>query len=255
MKNLKLTIITVCLNNLEGLKKTVESVVNQSFEGYEYILIDGGSTDGSLDFIIKNKGIFQSWVSERDLGIYDAMNKGILRATGEYVHFLNAGDTFFNESSLEQLMNVNLCNDIVYTDYAGAGNLKKYIMPEKLSFKFFYSQSLNHQACLIRKRLFEEFEMYNINSPIIADWEFFIKSIILFGASTQYVPQTFILFDFVDSMSNKIENKEFIRDRRLEVLNSYFPLLMEDIKYIEAIESSNTYKILKCITKYRNFFR
>jgi hypothetical protein len=82
----------------------------------------------------------------------------------------------------------------------------------------------------------------------------FIKSIILFGATTQYVPQTFILFDFVDSMSNKLENKELIRYRRLEVLNCYFPLLMEDMKYVEAIESSRTFKIIKCISKLRSFF-
>ena len=91
---MKLSIITVNLNNLEGLKKTYESVVCQTFTDYEWLVIDGGSTDGSREFIEEHQDKFAYWCSEPDKGIYNAMNKGIVRAKGEYLNFMNSGDYF-----------------------------------------------------------------------------------------------------------------------------------------------------------------
>ena len=91
---MKLSIITVNLNNLEGLKKTYESVVSQTFTDYEWLVIDGGSTDGSREFIEQHQDKFAYWCSEPDKGIYNAMNKGIVRAKGEYLNFMNSGDYF-----------------------------------------------------------------------------------------------------------------------------------------------------------------
>jgi glycosyltransferase involved in cell wall biosynthesis len=91
----KLSIITINYNNLEGLQRTVESVVNQTWQEFEYIVIDGGSTDGSADFIESQSETIDYWVSEPDKGIYNAMNKGIAKASGEYLLFLNSGDHLF----------------------------------------------------------------------------------------------------------------------------------------------------------------
>ena len=91
---MKLSIITVNLNNLEGLKKTYESVVCQTFTDYEWLVIDGGSTDGSREFIEQHQDKFAYWCSEPDKGIYNAMNKGIVKAKGEYLNFMNSGDCF-----------------------------------------------------------------------------------------------------------------------------------------------------------------
>ena len=96
----KFSIITVNYNNLEGLKKTVESVKNQTYQKFEYIVIDGGSYDGSLEFIKDNESLLDYWVSEPDSGVYQAMNKGIEKATGEYLLFLNSGDHFCNTKVL-----------------------------------------------------------------------------------------------------------------------------------------------------------
>ena len=113
---LKLSIITINYNNLEGLKRTVESVVNQTWHEFEYIIIDGASNDGSAAYIESQSHHFDYWESEKDSGIYNAMNKGIKVATGEYLLFLNSGDHLFNDSVLEQNHQYLKIYDLVYFD-------------------------------------------------------------------------------------------------------------------------------------------
>ena len=100
--NKKLSIITINYNNQSGLQRTVESIVNQTWKEFEYIVIDGGSTDGSAAYLESQNKIFDYWVSEKDLGIYNAMNKGIKAATGHYLLFLNSGDELLNDKVLAQ---------------------------------------------------------------------------------------------------------------------------------------------------------
>ncbi len=100
--NKKLSIITVNYNNLEGLKKTVKSVVDQTWSEFEYLIIDGGSTDGCLEYIKIKENEIDFWISEPDKGVYHAMNKGIQKATGEYVIFLNSGDHFYKKNVLQK---------------------------------------------------------------------------------------------------------------------------------------------------------
>ncbi|MFT4304766.1 MAG: glycosyltransferase family 2 protein [Candidatus Woesearchaeota archaeon] len=102
----KISIITVVFNNKKGLERTIKSVINQTYKCYEFIIIDGGSTDGTLDVIKKYSKHITTWVSEKDKGIYDAMNKGIKFAKGEYVYFLNSGDFFCNDSVLDKVYNI-----------------------------------------------------------------------------------------------------------------------------------------------------
>ena len=100
---MKLSIITINLNNKEGLQKTIESIVNQTFRDYEFIIIDGGSNDGSIDVIELYKENITYWISEPDKGIYNAMNKGISIAKGEYYYFLNTGDRLISNDVLEKI--------------------------------------------------------------------------------------------------------------------------------------------------------
>lgn len=111
---MKLSIITVNLNNLEGLKKTYDSVVCQTFTDYEWLVIDGGSTDGSREFIEQHQDKFAYWCSEPDKGIYNAMNKGIVRAKGEYLNFMNSGDCFACEETVAEVFGKNRTADILY---------------------------------------------------------------------------------------------------------------------------------------------
>jgi glycosyltransferase involved in cell wall biosynthesis len=251
---ISISIITINLNNAKGLKKTFDSIFCQNFKNFEYIVIDGGSTDGSLNLIQNNIQNINFWISEKDNGIYSAMNKGIKQASGTYVQFLNAGDTYLDNNSLRDFFEAEPSADIVYADYTDADTGELYRMPEQLSFRFFYRKSLNHQATLIKKSLFYEFEFYNEESPIIADWEFFILTIILHGARTQYIPKAFIRFDFSDSMSNKAENQDLIKQRRTLFLQQYFPLVIRDMEYIDDVEQSTTFQLLRFITKMKSIF-
>ena len=112
MKLPKLSIITVNLNNKAGLQKTIESVFSQTFTDYEYLVIDGGSEDGSKELIKKYENKFVYWVSEKDKGIFNAMNKGILKASGEYLLFLNSGDYFYDSAVLDDVFDKAASTDI-----------------------------------------------------------------------------------------------------------------------------------------------
>src|SRR4051812_22804100 len=100
----RLSIITINYNNVSGLRKTVESVVNQTSQDFEYIVIDGGSTDGSVDVLKQYAKKIKYWISEPDKGIYNAQNKGILKATGEYCHFINSGDYLVKNDVIEKML-------------------------------------------------------------------------------------------------------------------------------------------------------
>ena len=116
----KLTIITINYNNLEGLKRTVESVLNQTWQEFEYIVIDGGSNDGSAEYIESQSEHIDYWVSEPDKGIYNAMNKGIAKARGEYLLFLNSGDHLYSAKVLEENYGKIADFDLIYF------NLRKF---------------------------------------------------------------------------------------------------------------------------------
>ena len=115
---MKYSIITVNFNNKEGLRKTIESVIRQSFRDFEYIVIDGGSTDGSADILKEYDAQIDYWVSEPDKGIYNAMNKGIVQAKGEYLNFMNSGDYFYDNQVLQHVADYGYDTDfIVGRDY------------------------------------------------------------------------------------------------------------------------------------------
>ena len=189
----KLSIITINYNNLEGLKRTVESVVNQTWHEFEYIIIDGASNDGSAAYIESQSHHFDYWVSEKDSGIYNAMNKGIKVATGEYLLFLNSGDELIdiealnkNHFHLEEM-------DLIYFDINVISDttsfIKKY--PKFLSFTFLYDDTIHHQSTFIRKSLFNKIGYYDEKLKIVSDWKFFIVALIKENASYKYINATF----------------------------------------------------------------
>lgn len=181
----KLSIITINFNNSTGLKKTIESVVHQSFTDYEYIIIDGGSNDGSVDWIKRCSDKLNYWVSEPDKGIYNAMNKGIRKATGEYCLFLNSGDQLTEPNILNQVFALPFSEDFVYGNTLYDNMCQSY--PGKISLTYLISKSLPHQSTLIKKSLFESIGLYNEENRIISDWEFVLKAIHLHSCSYKYL--------------------------------------------------------------------
>lgn len=175
----KLSIITINYNNFEGLKKTIESVVNQTWQEFEYIIIDGGSNDGSAAYIESQSEHIDYWVSEPDQGVYYAMNKGIEVVRGEYLLFLNSGDILNNDNVLFALKkSLLLDRDIVYgdlwiVDEKGKEFRNRY--PDFIDFSFLKQTSLGHPSTVIKKELFQTYGLYRTDLKIVSDWAFFVK--------------------------------------------------------------------------------
>lgn len=191
---MKLSIITINLNNREGLKKTIESVFAQTFKDFEYIVIDGGSTDGSRELIEQNADRFAYWVREPDSGIYNAMNKGIVKAKGEYVLMLNSGDWLANENVLESMVphldgtdivqgNLLISQDGEWLKISGYGR-------SDLTFRDAYNGVFLHQASFIRKALHDQYGLYDETWRIAGDTAFFLKTLGFGDATFKYVDVT-----------------------------------------------------------------
>ena len=176
---MKISIITINLNNKDGLRKTIESVVNQTvFDKVEYIIIDGGSTDGSKELIEQHKDKLYYWCSEPDKGIYNAMNKGITVSTGDYLLFLNSGD-YLSENNVLEMVFPYLEYDFVYGNELKVNERNKSPYeakyPDKLDESFFRRTSLPHQSTFIKAELLKE-KPYSETFKIISDWKFFIEA-------------------------------------------------------------------------------
>lgn len=187
----KLSIISVCFNNKDGLIKTIESVRNQTYKDYEFIVIDGGSKDGSKDVIEANKGILSYWCSEPDGGIYQGMNKGIDHAKGEYCLFLNSGDWLADNKVLFEVFNNGYDEDILYGNVLKVKGRKKRIITysKHLTFKDFYqvTPAVHHQASFIKRSMFVEYGKYREDTYMNADWCFFFKTIVQNNVTTRHL--------------------------------------------------------------------
>ena len=187
---MKLSIITINKNNALGLEKTIVSVVNQNFKDFEYIVIDGQSEDSSVDIIRKYSNRITYWVSENDTGIYNAMNKGIEKAKGEYLLFLNSGDFLVNNFVLMNVFTEKrnadfLCCNIQYSEGGKIVHTTK--LPDKITFGTLYFQGLPHQATFIKRDTFTKYGLYCEDYKYIADIEYWYRCIILNCCSTQVI--------------------------------------------------------------------
>jgi len=231
----KLSIITINLNNAEGFRRTIESVVSQTFTDFEYIVIDGGSTDSSIDVIKQYADKMTYWVSELDAGIYNAMNKGILQAQGEYCLFLNSGDWLADENVVLDFFDANLNEDIIsgHIFFFDNGNavLNKSIKKEDLNYGLFYDGSIFHPSTFIKRRLFLDTGLYNENFKIVSDWEFFFKALIINNCSYNYFDRVISYFDLT-GISNQQKWKFLEQNEREEVLKSFLPLVYKSYNNI-----------------------
>jgi len=248
---MKLSIITVNLNNAVGLEKTIESVCNQTFTDFEYIIIDGGSNDESTNIINQYSDKISYCISEADKGIYHAMNKGIKQAYGEYCLFLNSGDYLFNDKTLEIVFNSNVEADIIYGDRIEIKHNKEVgrkVYPDKLSFYHFYIDSLPHQATFIKSKLFSDIGYYNEKLEYASDWEFFLKAIVNSNCSYHHINQFISCFDRM-GVSNKKDNYNKMNHERMEILEINYSLFKDDYEAIQI-----TKRKLKEIQSYSLFF-
>lgn len=170
----KLSIITINYNNRDGLLKTLNSVKNQSFTDFEWIIIDGGSTDGSLDVIKENKSLIAYWVSEQDKGVYDAMNKGILHANGIWLNFMNSGDTFERDNTLKDVFSEDIPETAQFLYSDTISKMKDGSV--RMSRQNHLKGNIIHQSSIYKKKLHEQYGYYVVTPKIIiSDLLFFLS--------------------------------------------------------------------------------
>ncbi len=255
---LKLSIITINYNNLPGLTVTIDSVLKQSYSNFEYIIIDGNSTDGSKELIEQYGTRFSYWVSEQDTGVYHAMNKGILKANGEYCLFLNSGDYLVHPEILHQLFTLPFQEDIVYGDLLLEDETKNRTLskqPSVLTFEHFISSTLWHPVSFIKKSLFVKYGLYNEALKIVADYDFFLKTIIVNQVSYKYIPLPISVYN-IHGISSAKENEHIHLLERKKVLETYFPVsVIEAGKKLEALNGSKIITLYNWFQKHPGLLR
>lgn len=236
----QLSVITINLNNVQGLQKTIESVISQSFRLFEFIVIDGGSTDGSIRVIEEYSTQLNYWVSEPDQGIYHAMNKGIKVAEGDYCLFLNSGDWLVNNTVLDDIFVENPTADIIAGDvyyYDNQQNTIKWhvVSPDVLSAKTLFQGSLPHQSTFIRRALFESIGYYNESLRIASDWLFFVEALLEKGCSYKHYQGVVSYFN-MDGISCNPATDSLPKREQLRVLQQKYPLFLADYDRLAQLE-------------------
>ena len=181
-----LSIITINFNNCIGLQKTIESVICQTYTDFEWIIIDGGSTDGSKELIEQYSEHFAYWVSEPDRGIYNAMNKGIKASKGHYLLFLNSGDSLCDEYVIEDFQKLSPTEDIISGNIIVDDSIYNVrFSPEEseLSYRFMCESTILHPSSFIKKELFLKYGGYDESLKIVSDWKFFFVCLIRYSCS------------------------------------------------------------------------
>jgi glycosyltransferase involved in cell wall biosynthesis len=237
----KLSIITINYNNALGLRKTIESVISQTSSDFEYILIDGCSTDGSIEVIKEFAAKITCWISEPDNGIYNAMNKGISLARGIYCQFLNSGDWLASSYVTEKMLEDMPDCSILY------GNMLKQLPDGKIfynkqiptaSFLTFYNGALNHSSAYIKRSLFDKYGMYDESLRIVSDWKFYLIAI---GLNNEPVVYRNIDVSNFDMRGVSNTNLILAETERYKVLNELLPasIFFDYSHYANSIEHMN----------------
>lgn len=210
---MKFSIITINYNNREGLQKTINSVVSQTFKDYEWIIIDGGSTDGSRELIEQYKEHLSYWCSEPDKGIYNAMNKGIRHAKGEYLNFMNSGDTFYDNEVLEKVFKEERKADILYGDCMQIyqDHVRLFSFPHNCSLYDLYKCNICQQTIFVKSSLLLK-EGFDESFYILSDWARWIKAA-LNGATFKYLALIICKYDMfgISSMNSDKAEGDFKR--------------------------------------------
>ena len=272
---MRLSIITINYNNAEGLRKTLASVASQTYRDIEHIIVDGGSTDGSVEVIKKYEEIIHlthstihiQWVSELDKGIYNAMNKGIEIALGrrivnpdhisnithntsqespcDYIQILNSGDLLHDKDvvvkmlkALEERKSPEIIYGNMIKQWPNGKHLKDKCEAGHLSMLSFYHGTLNHDSAYIRRDLFERFGLYDENLKIVSDWKWYLQVIPLGGITPVYVDIDVTIFDMTGVSES---NTAFWKVERRPVLEAFVPpmILADYDKYGEDMRMMN----------------
>ena len=254
-----ISIITINYNNGEGLGRTLNSVFSQTHLPTELIIIDGGSTDESVNIIKRYSEKISYWISEPDKGIYAAQNKGLARAVCDYVIFLNSGDVFFDKDILQKASLFFGQADIIYGDLQIKEPAKSWVKKynEKLTFGYFLRDTLPHQGSFIRRSIFEKTGFLDETLEICSDWKFFIEAVCRHNVSTYYLDFVVSEYDYT-GISSIGESRNKMDCEKQAVLNKEFRRFYEE--YLEFSELKKKYiplansRFMKTYLKIRKLF-
>lgn len=254
---MRLSIITVNFNNRDGLVRTARSVADQTFTDFEWIVVDGGSTDGSVDVIREYADQIAWSVSEPDRGIYDAMNKGLMKASGEYVQFLNSGDYYIDGEVLSKVFARDDLSDVNYGDQwcvRDGSVVEKRSYPDTIDLGFLFRNPLGHQASFIRTDIAKA-HPYRVRYTISADRAFFLE-LYLSGAGFRYLDIPVVYFD-TDGIGSRESTLEIRRDQFKDIKRELLPArAVEDIEGLMA--KADEYDFVKRVPPLRwtySFFK
>lgn len=251
--NKKLSIITINYNDAVGLEKTIVSVLNQRWKEFEFIIIDGDSTDGSKAVILKYQDYFSYWVSEPDKGIYNAMNKGIKEAKGEYLLFMNSGDVLVDDENILIICKEKLQEDIVAFDCLLEKDNKvvgRRSHTEKPTLFYVIRHGFKHQSTFIKRSLFEKLGLYNEFYKIAGDYEFWIRSFLDSATTAKSYTIPIAVFQL-----NGISQSGGWGEEHLIIEQKLLPHLITDYKQYQLLLPYQNSRILKMVIRLQKFFK
>lgn len=227
----KFSIITVCLNEFDTIRKTCESICSQTFYDFEWIVIDGQSTDGTLDVLAEFNDRINVLISEPDKGPYDAMNKGIRRAKGEYLLFLNAGDYLAKHHVLDLVSKAPMF-DLIFGDLrclSVNGDEFVKVIPDVLPKYYLLKKMIPHQASFIRRTLFDKYGAYDTSFKIAADYDLFVRLLYMHRVSYAHIPQEIAVFN-TGGLSSRADQRYLRKKENHMIRKKYFPWIVYGLK-------------------------
>lgn len=229
----KLSVITINYNNAKGLKKTISSIKSQSLKDFEFIVIDGSSIDDSVDIIRQNEPIVDYWISEKDSGAYNAMNKGVQVASGEYCIFMNSGDVFYDDMVIEKVIPLLNCADIITgATWLSFGRL--VVAPNDVTMRFLYKGTLCHQSSFIKRSLLLKYP-YDEELKYVSDWKFWVQVLIFDKFTYKPIDPIISIYDWSGMSTINFESCDA---EKVQELRKYFPVkVLQDYKKLVVGES------------------
>lgn len=250
-----LSIVTVNLNNSEGLEKTLKSIFEQTWQNFELIVIDGGSKDGSKEHLEKHESQMAYWVSEKDEGIYNGMNKGLRKCKGNYVVFMNSGDYFLSPDSLKLCFEIISYNDadIFYGQIKidDEGSEKTITYPSKLSLNYLKKRVINHQACFFKIETMLNLGGYNEKYHLAADYHYYLIAY-LKGKTFHPILIPIVKYDISGISTMRMEN---YRAEMNKAWDDTVPVILFDleVKYLNLLATIKSSLILRVAFKIREY--
>ena len=246
----KISIITVCLNCSSTIERTCKSVLSQTYSNTEWIVIDGHSVDGTLKILDNYKEEISLLISELDSGIYEAMNKGIRLSTGEYIVFLNAGDTFYDQNTLK-LVSLFFGPDLIYGKtikrHKNFDELASY--PKSLTKDYFLNYTLSHQSSYYKRNLFDRYGLYDEFYKIAGDYELYARLIHKEKFTSKYIDEPLSIF-YLGGISSSCSDRDRLKLEQNTLRLKYFQNYKNSYKYLKY-KARCIFKLLLSKLKYK----